>query len=80
MAKMKIHKKKIDAAVREKEISEVIFHNNDDIKLMRFLSNECEQMLQETVPGKLRFFKRDTGGSAEILVKMGHRLVFISML
>ncbi|USP55736.1 Tyrosine recombinase XerS (plasmid) [Bacillus thuringiensis] len=35
MAKMKIHKKKIDAAVRAKEISEVIFYNNDDINFIK---------------------------------------------
>ncbi len=59
MAKMEIHKGKIDSVARAKEISEFIFHNNNDIKFMRFLSNEYEQMLQETAPGKLRFFKRD---------------------
>ncbi|USP55737.1 Tyrosine recombinase XerS (plasmid) [Bacillus thuringiensis] len=31
------------------------------------LSNECEQMLQETVPGKLRFFKHDTERDINIL-------------
>ncbi len=67
MAKMEIHKEKIDAAARAKEISEVIFHNNDDIKFMRFLSNEYEQMLQETAPGKLRFFKRDRERDIAIL-------------
>lgn len=64
---MEIHKEKIDAAARAKEISEVIFHNNDDIKFMRFLSNEYEQMLQETAPGKLRFFKRDRERDIAIL-------------
>ncbi len=67
MAKMEIHKEKIDSAARAKEISEVIFHNNDDIKFMRFLSNEYEKMLQETAPGKLRFFKRDKERDIAIL-------------
>ncbi|MEI2537009.1 tyrosine-type recombinase/integrase, partial [Acinetobacter baumannii] len=67
MAKMEIHKEKIDASARAKEISEVIFHNNDDIKFMRFLSNEYEQMLKENAPGKLRFFKRDRERDIAIL-------------
>ncbi|EXY05449.1 MULTISPECIES: tyrosine recombinase XerS [Bacillus cereus group] len=67
MAKMEIHKEKIDASARAKEISEVIFQNNDDIKFMRFLSNEYEQMLKENAPGKLRFFKRDRERDIAIL-------------
>lgn len=35
-ARVELHKEKIDDAARAKEISEVIFHNNDDIKFMRF--------------------------------------------
>lgn len=67
MAKMKIPKEKIDAAAKAKDISKIISHNIDNIKFMRFLSNEYKQMLQEKAPSKLKFFKRDKERDIAIL-------------
>lgn len=67
MAKVELHKEKVDSAARAADISDMIFHNNDDVKFMRFLSDEYEILLTKSSPGKLRYFKRDKARDLAIL-------------
>ncbi|MED1270374.1 tyrosine recombinase XerS [Bacillus mycoides] len=67
MAKIELHKEKVDSAARAADISGMIFHNNDDVKFMRFLADEYELLLAESSPGKLRYFKRDKARDIAIL-------------
>ncbi|MFD0770015.1 tyrosine recombinase XerS [Bacillus sp. CGMCC 1.60114] len=67
MAKIELHKEKVDSAARASEISDMIFHNNDDVKFMQFISHDYELILQETAPRKTHYFKRDKARDIAIL-------------
>ncbi|CAM4407809.1 recombinase XerS [Bacillus manliponensis] len=67
MAKIELHKEKIDSSARAAVIADMIFHNNDETKFMHFLAHDYELILQEKSPKKLHYFKRDKARDIAIL-------------